>query len=316
MIEYNINIKKEEKIMQEKELIEDVIKTELNYRHLLHFDQKSIFGIEIEMEEIDYNNTERLIKNKLDDSWEIMEDLSLLYGGLEIVSPPLTNRKETWNLLFKLSKTLKYINPTFQNASFQVNLDVPFQEDKLVPFLKFFSYYEDILFRLSRGFDFHIRNSALTYALPITPELVRMIRCNNSNEMICSCFDSKRYAIRLKMNQNHLMNRGEILHRKSTIPVSVIEFRTPNGTNDALLWQNYINTFYHILQYIASALFDYERLEYNLFHATYRSCINDYEILHIEKAIEFANLIFKEDIDKIYFLKQYIGIDYGKVKTK
>lgn len=291
--------------MQKKELIEETIKTELKYRHLLHFDQKAVFGIEIEMEEIDYNNTERLIRNKVDHSWEIMEDRSLQYGGLEIASPILMNQKETWKLLLKLSKTLTYINPTFQNASFQVNLDVPFSENQLVPFLKFFSYYEDIIFYFSRGFDSHIRDSALEFALPITPELSRMVRNKKSDEMISSYFNKKRYAIRLRRLKN-----------LSAIPTSIIEFRTPNGTVDSLLWQNYINTFYHLLQHINNASFDYERLEYNMFHTVHRDCIDDYKIFHIEKAIEFANLIFKEDIDQIYFLKQYIGTDYDKVKIK
>lgn len=36
-----------------QELIEEATRTELKYRHFLSFDQKSIFGIE--MEGIDYN---------------------------------------------------------------------------------------------------------------------------------------------------------------------------------------------------------------------------------------------------------------------
>lgn len=48
----------------------------------------------------------------------------------------------------------------------------------------------------------------------------------------------------------------------------------------------------------------------------YRNCLNNkaYSVLDLEAACLFANLIFKNEIDKIYFLRQYIGHDKEELK--
>lgn len=222
-------------------------------------------------------------------------------------------------MLLKLSKTLQCLNPTFDNASFQVNLDNHLSLEQLILFLKFFSTYEDVIYRFSRGTNFDLRQTIFDYALPITPTLKNIMLDEKDSKSIQYQFQNrKKYSVNFKTDKQYLINNIDIvncLEQLPTVPVKIIEFRTPNGTVNPLLWQNYINIFYHILKYVGGNSFDVDRVEYNWLHTTHSTYMKDYVKMNIGRAIEFANLIFQEDNDKIYFLKQYIGDDYSKVKV-
>ena len=101
----------------------------------------------------------------------------------------------------------------------------------------------------------------------------------------------------------------------SLYPVNLIEFRTPNGTDDVWLWQNYINTFYNIIRTFEVGSIDYEKIDYLYYRLFGTISYDTYEDMHLDKAIEFANIIFNNDRDKLYFIKQYIGKQKDKALT-
>lgn len=301
--------------MQDRELIEYSIMEDWNYRSILNFKKSILFGLEIELETIHYQSIKDIVIHGINSTWEIKREGPTQYG-IEVVSPPLKNENETWRLLLKLSEILQLLNPTFGYASFQVNLDNFMEKDKIVPFLHFFATYEDIIFRFSKGKDNHLRDNINAYASPIIPDLTTRLRGRKDKIVKYHFQNKKEYAINLKTNEYKKLMTNQIpfyYEEQLNTPISIIEFRTPNGTDNAVLWQNYINTFYFIMAYVNSDSFDSERFK-NSWQSQRVYQIDSYEVLNMEKAIAFANLIFEEDIDKIYFLKQYIGDDYSKVK--
>lgn len=85
---------------------------------------------------------------------------------------------------------------------------------------------------------------------------------------------------------------------------NTIEFRSPNGSADEIVCQNNINALIKLI--INSKEIDEEFLNYKLKDRASVEKIYTYNEVYLKKALEFADLIFEDDIDKIYFLKQYI----------
>ena len=125
----------------------------------------------------------------------------------------------------------------------------------------------------------------------------KIFKCMTADDFDIEYFRwNKKYCIAFKNSQ------------KNDTPIpDIIEYRIPNGCDDAWLWQNYINTFFHLQEIIPSLDLEY---------FNYDSCYNNkpYAVLYLDDACLFANLIFNDDLDKIYFLRQYIGYDSEELK--
>ena len=86
-----------------------------------------------------------------------------------------------------------------------------------------------------------------------------------------------------------------------------IEYRCSNGTFDEIVWQNYINFFVKMMVYCKSEYFDEEILNRrkeklgNIFNN-----IEEYSKIYLEQVLEFYDMIFDNNLDKIYFLRQYL----------
>ena len=259
------------------------------------------FGLEIEIEGVDFDTVKRLIRNTTKDTRHVEGEISLSEKGAEIVSPVLQNKKETWRQLNKVSKTLHFLRPTFEDCSFQVNYDMDFlkDEEKFLKFIKLFMAYEDVLYLFSRGKDEKLRTSALLYAQPIA----RMIYQNGNveRETYLSDFeflkDNKLFALSLKEREKKL-----------------IEFRTPNGTDDLVLWQNYIMTFYSMLAYANHTTYDIEKINLYL-KESYSFYLNYKRKFPYEKIMEFATMIFPSEFDQLSFFKQCVINQKEEAKT-
>lgn len=274
---------------------------EIPYRKVLTIDEFTDFGIEIETENLKFDEAEKKLRKQLDDSWQIKQDKSLKDFGLEIASPILYNNKETWMNLKKLAKTLKYLNPEYTNCSFQVNLSIEnFNEEDIINFLKFYSAYEEIIIRISKGDDKTLRETFEEFARPISLKAFEYIKIFGNQKTIEAFESNKQESISLKLN-------------KAKYKKALIEFRSPNSTDNIGLWQNYITLFYYMLKYVKDKNYDKEKIDY-LFERCYikRDIESILEYNKIKKAIELADMIFKEDIDKCLFLEQYEQKTYIK----
>lgn len=262
------------------------------YREKLNIPHNVNFGLELEIDKIDPDKVYKLVRREFGNSWIVKDDKSLTKGeNAEIVSPVLRDTKETWIILKKLGELLDGLNGDYNNCSFQVNFDgslLPNDKDK-VRFLKLYAMYEDIIYRFSKGTDEKYRYSLEIYAAPIILFL-KGVSPDNYSVAVELFTNQKRYGIAFKNS-----------------PKDLIEFRTPNMTNDPIYWQNYINTFYHLLS--ASIKSKYDKQEVDRYIEEYSKIylLESYEILREDKAKKFVKTIFDSTIDKSNFMHQYMN---------
>lgn len=268
------------------------------YREKLTIPKNVNFGLEFELDKIDPNMVYRIVRSQMGGDWKIKEDESLTKGqNAEIVSPVLQNNKETWNMLKKLSEILSKIDADYGKCSFQVNFDgalLPTLE-KRVQFLKFYSMYEDIIYRFSKGEDSEYRDSLDIYASPIFLTLKHYVLMSYDLDLVIGAFsDNKRYGIVFKSGQD------------------LIEFRTPNMTNNPILWQNYINTFYYLVDSSLSNRYNKKEVDRYVEGVHKMFLLENYEKEKKEKALEFCDTVFTNSLDKINFMHQYLDESHPK----
>ncbi len=285
--------------MKKLDLIKCALYDNLPYRN--HLDIKGNFGLEIEMSLINEKDKGYLLNDELIEMgyYDSFDD-SILYGiPLEIATPKLMDCTSTWKTLEDLSNRMKDCELNFDYAAFQVNLDSNLTELELYHMVLFFWSFEHIIFKFSRGYDSDLR--VMEYARSLREFLLYNDHEERNHYALRKLMWSKRFAIALKNDKPY--------HQE--LPTTFVEFRTPNSSDDCFLWQNYVNTFYHFLHSIKD-------LDLNLINE--RLCHNknvsekSKTILHFDDAITFSNMIFDKDIDKIYFLKHYIGSNEKEVK--
>ena len=275
------------------------------YRDILTIPRNVNFGLELELDNIDPDKVYKLVRSQISEDWKIKGDVTLTDGeSAEIVSPILQNNKDTWIILKELSELLCRIEANYSNCSFQVNFDgnfLPSLENKM-DFLKFFAMYEDIIYRFSKGEDSEYRDSLDIYAAPIFSDLKHGVLAlkrglkHYSLEWVIETFSgNKRFGVEFKTKNQDL-----------------IEFRTPNMTNNPVLWQNYITTFYYMLDAAYNDKYDKKEVDKYIRKTDKLYLLENYELEKKEKALDFCNIIFPYDIDKINFMHQYLGDNHLK----
>ena len=263
----------------------------LEFRSKLTIPEKTRFGLELELDKVNYNEVFKLVRKNFDSSWIVKTDKSLTKNhNAEIVSPVLQNQRQTWNLLYKMGELLQKLNPDYSNCSFQINFDgslLPTPQDK-IRFLKLYAMYEDIIYRFSKGEDDTYRESLDMYASPIILALKGALQYDD--EYALDLFsDNKRYGVVFKSKQD------------------LIEFRTPNMTSNTALMQNYITFFYYLLRLATSRKYNTQEVDAYIdsFYKIY--LLEGYELLKTDKALQLANQLFTYKKDKLYFMHQYLG---------
>lgn len=264
----------------------------LEYRELLTIPSEVNFGLELELDKINPQEALKLVRNNFNQGWKIKTDDSLTKGqNIEIVSPVLQNKRQTWKLLYKLGQLLERINADYTECSFQINFDgslLPSNEDK-IRFLKLYAMYEDIIYRFSKGEDKEYRESLETYASPIILALKGAIQYDD--EAAIEMFsNNKRYGVIFK-----------------TINRDLIEFRTPNMTSNPILMQNYITFFYYLLKFATNKKYPKREIDEYIdkFYKIY--LLEEYELLKTDKALKLSTVIFPYKQDQLSFMHQYLG---------
>lgn len=285
--------------MRKMELIERAIYDDLPYRLDLSIDKP--FGLEIEAGLLNQMDRYFIVNDALqNEGYQRNTDSSV--GGdfpLEIQTPLLTANKELWVKLDELSKRMQKCKIDFSRAAFQVNLDVSFSYEQIYYLLLFFRTFETVLYRFSTSFRYDLRDMFRAQSLK---EYFKYANYKILNESYFNyLINNKKYAVALKYKEN----------TSDGLPPNIIEFRTPNGCDDAWMWQNYINTFHKMCEYII--VLDRNEIDYSLCNGEHESM--PFHKLWLDDAYYFADLIFKSDIDIIYFLKQYIGPSVEDAKS-
>lgn len=303
------------KVRDKIELLSELSDYLIPYRSSLNFSENITFGLEME-----YESLSRIMladKHQIDE-WRSCEDPTLSCGG-EIKSPVLTDKDTTWEdlqavcALFRINRV-----DTFGNCGGHIHFGKKIFDDNLEyfrNFLKLIMLYEPILFYFGYGDKLIGRRLIYKYAPPIASSLYKnKRRINKSN-----CFEELLDVIPF-FDKNQSICFKNLDFEGYYEFYNTIEFRFPNSSSEEVIWQNNINVLGKLLMYACSESFDKHLVDYRLFVLD-QSRFNKrmYESLQLDLALEFADLIFTDTLDKVNFLKQYYKLyreDNNKIHAK
>lgn len=304
----------------------------LEYRGGLGLPSDITFGTEIEYEGIFKYKTDCYVKMNLS-NWHSDSDCSLSTGG-EITSPIMTDAPKYWN---ELGSVCKYLSEAGADTSHQAGGHIHIGTQALGhdieswrQFLKLYAMYEGVIFRFGYGDKINGRESQIKYASPIADHLYKNL--NNINaasslsairDILIFVKDRKNYPIPRYTAINFYnvdYNYPDEQYEKNTI-----EFRSPNATTNAIVWQNNINAFAKMLLSARNKNIDEDFLDYKLEHEFVPFRDNwyvynelghksghlsgneySYNIINLKSVLEFVDLAFDNNLDKVYFLRQYL----------
>lgn len=289
----------------------------LSLRNKLEFSDQTTFGIELEFEYADLQQIDKNIKKtKLRKSWYLHTDQSLKKGG-EVSSPILKNSEETWLDILNMCNCINQNALIMDHSAGHIHIgaqEINNSVDSWLQFIKLWATYENVIFRFLYGEYLTARSSLNTYASPLRNNFkyyCKLLTTKNNyekqnnvsyneynfiNKQILSSIDHKRNQA---VNFNHLNTLGQ-----SEIN-NTIEFRCPNGTLNPVVWQNNINMLVHLLDYSNNTAFNMDIVEARE-RMNEQNLFLDYNLVYLNQALEFVDLIFENNLDKIYFLKQYL----------
>jgi len=288
-------------------------KSYLSLRNRLGFRKYVTFGIEIEFEKTKglYAFIKKQDEENIDsDSWIAKNDGSL-DDGIEIESPILRDSEKTWSELNKICKLAQSHGKIFKNSGGHVHVGAQVlgkQPKSWLNFLKLWSVYENIIFRFCYGEYLSPRPKILDYA---EPQLINFfeeyMELKDEDNL-----DIKRVIEFINYGRNQAVNFSNVSNPSGYQKENTIEFRCPNGTLEPVIWQNNINLLVNLLMYSNSLRYDDDiiierknRLEF-VINNDEEVYLDMYNEIYLEQALEFADLIFKTNYDKIYFLRQYV----------
>ena len=289
----------------------------IEYRNKLNLSSYLTFGIEIEYEYLKHDKVDKYLLNNLS-KWDSKPDLSLFFGG-EVTSPIMTDEKEYWIELKNICNFLKKNDANvINNASGHVHIGADiFNNDlnKWLNFIKLYISYEHILYRFGYGECLNERKGLKLYSIYTGNSLLKKlekIKFTNSMSDLEYLLDTdcSKYG---GINFKHVCYNDKEKDRYNTI-----EFRFPNGTKNEIIWQNNINTFSKMVLAIVENKINPKFLDYKINKVKERTTSSEVlsKNICIEDALEFADLIFDNNLDKIYFLKQYFKNFYYVINKR
>lgn len=279
----------------------------LEYRDKLYLPIHVTFGVEIEYEKILKSKTDKFIKENLD-NWRSKSDGSLKSGG-EITSPIMADAMRYWQDLKKVCDYLSEKNAdTLHNAGGHIHVGAHVLGEKLASwrqFLKLYSAYENVLLRFVYGDKISGRKNIFKYAPPLSDLLKKEMPRIDSVRYLFDIRQILPTDIKYAAINFSNVDFGTLSGRDYD---NTLEFRSPNSTTSEIIWQNNINAFTKMLVASSFQVMDEEFLDYKLNHEfiSYAKNPHLYNNVNLKNALEFVDLVFDNNLDKIYFLRQYL----------
>lgn len=268
----------------------------LDLRDTLNFANNITFGIEIEIENIK-DEFYFLEKNSNFSEWKFSNDDTLL-NGREVISPIFKDVKSTWENIWSLLRVLGNCSEILDSCGGHIHIGAQILENNYRYWENLFNLwraYENIIFRFGYGEFISERFVISGFAEPLL---------------------YTDYKVFNKKYRNQALNWSKIYGQKDFKEYEYIENRTfeirsPNGSLNPIIWQNNINFFVRLFECAKSAKFNenlilrkIDKLKKEL--EVYDNVLEYYRIIDIQSALELADLIFDNNLDKVYFLRQYI----------
>ena len=276
----------------------------LELREKLGLKKDITFGLELEFENAMINRiSEKLKENFPSGEWKMVDDSSL-HNGAEINSPILIDNEKNWQDLDKVCQIVSKSAKIGKNSGGHIHIGTQTlgkNKQSWLNFIKTWSVYENIIFRFTYGEFLTSRSSILEYAEPVSKSFWKAYKNLNfdgvNSKKIISLLSHEKYqAVNL---ENVSYNCNKIAWRNT------IEFRSPNGTLNPVIWQNNVNFFVHFLKYCKSKSFDDDLVEKRHRLNKFQN-LKWYDEIYLEQALELCDMIFTNNFDKVYFLRQYL----------
>lgn len=278
----------------------------LEYRNSLNLPKDVTFGLEIEYEDINKKKIDSYIEHNFPD-WYSKTDGSLKNGG-EINSPIMIDSPKYWN---ELKSVCDYLSSKRANMSCNAGGHIHVGSnvlDNIVEawkiFLKLYMCYEHVLIRFLYGDKVNGRRSISQYAPPVSGALFCELNAINSAESMYDLSDSlKKFTRYFALNLNNVDYINPYNTYKNTI-----EFRSPNATDKAAIIQNNANALTKLCIVARNKIIDEKFLDYKIKHdfCPFVGNFVLYTTIDLKNALEFVDLIFDNNLDKVYFLRQYL----------
>ena len=272
----------------------------IEYRNSLNLNNNVSFGTEIEFEGIPKEQMDKVVDDFC--GWKCVEEKDFVVGG-EIVSPPLKDYITCWydlrDMLNRIKDQAGVDVMHHASSHLHVSANSFHTYRNFIKFLLLYTVYEGIIYRFAYMDRLNARESLIYSASPMANDLAihfEDIENAYNTKYLKSIFDRFR-----GLNFAHLHSFENYSERNT------IEFRMGNGTLDSVLWQNMINLYTKLIVASGKDL-DMDRLYYLLQRIIDSECYNyfNFDKYNLNMAIELADTIFDNMLDKTNFLKQYI----------
>lgn len=281
----------------------------LIYRKKLGFDKKITFGFEIEVEHANWDDIYESICNLELNDWDLTGDASLDQGA-EIKSPVLHDKKALWDDLNRICEMLSDKARVGKTTGSHIHVGTQIlgsNRQNWLNLLKIWSVYENVIYRFLYGEYLTGRPGIKSYAQPVSAKFdvlyQRFVDENKKMKKIIHLLNTniERYSA---VNFENVVKKSLNDYKEN----NTIEFRVANGTINPIIWQNNLNMIINMLLYTKDTKFDLDTIDRR------RSEIKEhgfnkylfYDEVFLDQALEFCDLIFDNNYDKVYFLKQYL----------
>ena len=303
---------------------------DFNYRPILNIPPNILFGTEIEFAQELFIEVIKKIKefNKTDNrkyhtlpahygcfydysKWKCKEDLTVinldknnqLHGG-EVQSPIISNKKEYFEALSEICDILTNMPNIKINkkCGLHIHVDRTIYGNDAKTFLrllKLWMLFEDVIYRFSYGETYTPRNYMYRFVKPINKRIYKNL--NELSKYQDETYDKIIKDFRYKSQGISFFYTGEDIQKI----LNTIEIRTFNGTLNKTIIQNDINFVINLLLYAVSDSYDEEYIDYEIKRFE-PIAFKNFEIKNTTKALTLSNLIFKDELDMLYFMKQYL----------
>lgn len=280
----------------------------LELRNSIDMSNKETFGFEMEAEVFKYSKVYELMKKYVFDlsSWVIKPDNSL-YKGYEVVTPILNKSNTSWKDISSICDIIKNNSKVGTHAGSHIHIGAhALNNDKeaITRLILLLCAYENILYRFAYGEFLNERPGITTYASPCSESWYEMLSVFKNYSYLSSFERIKWLSCNDKNKAINLTNVNSLAEIKEK---NTIEFRLFNYTLNPIIWQNNYNLVNHFIKYCNSDSFDYDTIlsRIEISRRNFNN-LEYYRMIDSDGAIEFADLIFDKNIDKIYFLRQYL----------
>ena len=292
--------------MTEKDYRRELKGRLIKYRNSLNLPKDITFGVEIEYENmanelVTFFLNEQYYYNPNFKNWINKTEIDIcVYNSYreiingEVNSPILRDEISSWKNLKTALDILNRNNAIVTNwCGGHVNIGahiLGYNLEYWRNFLLLWMLYEKEIYQFSSGEYLKIRNRGNCVIERITPTLLNKINIILKNNIYKDNIFDYLYDVSKELfDKTHDISL-EKFSRKLYAENNRIEFRVPNVTIHEEIWQNYINFFAKFLLACKKEL-DVEKTIYKIKN-------NDHS------AIELADYVFEDDIDKENFLIQ------------